>query len=112
ALAERIEAVTSQQPRAHWLERLEAVGVPCGPLNNYEQVLADPQIIAREMVVDVEHPTLGHLRALGSPIKMSRTPPDARRRAPLLGEHTEAILTEGGFSPEEIAALRAADAVG
>ncbi len=112
ALAERIEAVTSGQPRAYWLERLEAVGVPCGPLNQYEQVLANPQIVAREMVLDVEHPTLGRLRTLGSPIKMSRTPPDARRRAPLLGEHTDTILTEAGFSPAEVAALRAAGAVG
>ena len=112
ALAERIEAVTGGRPRAYWLERLEAVGVPCGPLNTYDQVLTDPQIVAREMVLDVDHPTLGRLQTLGSPIKMSRTPPDARRRAPLLGEHTEAILTEAGFSTEEIAALQAAGAVG
>ncbi|MDE3155887.1 MAG: CoA transferase [Acidobacteriota bacterium] len=112
ALADRINGVTVTRPRAHWLERLEAAGVPSGPLNDYAHVFADPQIVAREMVVDVDHPTLGRLRALGSPIKMSRTPPDARRRAPLLGEHTEAVLTEAGFSREEIAALRAAGAVG
>jgi crotonobetainyl-CoA:carnitine CoA-transferase CaiB-like acyl-CoA transferase len=112
ALADTIEAVTAGRPRAHWLQQLEAAGVPCGPLNDYAQVFADPQIVAREMVVDVEHPTLGTLRALGSPIKLSATPADARRRAPLLGEHTKDILTEAGFSTEEIAALRAARAIG
>ena len=111
ALAERIEAVTAQQTRAHWLARLEASGVPCGPLNDYAQVFADPQIVARDMVVDVDHPTLGHLRTLGSPIKLSATPPDVRRCAPRLGEHTDAILQKLGFSARGIAALRAAGAV-
>jgi formyl-CoA transferase len=60
---------------------------------------------ARELVVEVTHPTLGRMRALGSPIKMSATPPDARRRAPLLGEHSEEVLREAGFSDTEIAAF-------
>ena len=110
-LAAQIEAVTSQQPRAHWIALFEANEIPCGPINNYEQVFADPHIIAREMAVDVEHPTLGRMKALGSPIKMSGTPANPRRRAPLLGEHTEAVLMEYGFSADEIASLRAAGAV-
>ncbi len=80
ALAERIESITSQHPRAHWLGLLEANDIPCGPINNYAQVFADPQVVAREMAVDVDHPTLGHLKALGSPIKISGTPPSVRRR--------------------------------
>ena len=105
ALAARIEAVTSAQPRAHWLALFQANDIPCGPINNYEQVFADPHLIAREMAVEVDHPTLGRMRSLGSAIKMSETPTDPRRRAPLLGEHTEAVLEEYGFSAEEIAAL-------
>ena len=61
----------------HWLALFEASDIPCGPINDYAQVFADPQVLAREMVVEADHPTLGRLRTLGSPIKMSATPPDA-----------------------------------
>jgi crotonobetainyl-CoA:carnitine CoA-transferase CaiB-like acyl-CoA transferase len=91
-LASRIEAITSTQARAHWLGLFDANNIPCGPINDYSQVFQDPQVIARELVVDITHPTLGAIKALGSPIKMSATPPDVRRRAPLLGEHTEEVL--------------------
>ena len=104
-LAAAIESVTVEQPRQYWLEQLEANGIPCGPINDYAQVFADPQIVAREMAVEVEHPTLGRIRTLGSPIKMSETPPLVGRRAPLLGEHTGEVLREEGFSDEEIARL-------
>jgi crotonobetainyl-CoA:carnitine CoA-transferase CaiB-like acyl-CoA transferase len=106
ALADRIEAITSLQPRSHWLALLERHDIPCGPINDYAQVFADPQVVAREMVVETDHPTLGRLRTLGSPIKMSATPPDVSRRAPLLGEHTDEVLRETGFSDLEIATLR------
>ena len=96
-LAARIEAITSTKPRAHWLELFEAHNIPCGPINDYAQVFDDPQVIARELVVDVDHPTLGAIRALGSPIKLSETPPAVRRRAPLLGEHTEEVLAQAGI---------------
>ena len=105
ALAERIEAITIAGSCREWLGALEASDIPCGPINDYSQVFADPQVVAREMVVDVDHPTLGHLRTLGSPIKMSATPPDVRRRAPMLGEHTVEVLAEAGFTSEEIAAI-------
>ncbi len=78
-------------------------GFPCGPINDYAQVFADPQIAARGMAVEIDHPTLGRIRTLGSPIKMSATPPVVGRRAPLLGEHTEEVLREAGLSDEEIA---------
>jgi crotonobetainyl-CoA:carnitine CoA-transferase CaiB-like acyl-CoA transferase len=106
ALAALIEDVMSQQPRALWLAKLEASDIPCGPINDYAQVFADPQIIARDMVIETEHPVLGRLRTLGSPIKMSETPADPSRRGPLLGEHTEEVLKEFGFTESEIAALR------
>ena len=112
ALAARIESITSTQPRAHWLALLDANDIPCGPINDYAQVFADPQVLAREMVVETEHPTLGHLRTLGSPIKLGSTPPEVSRRAPQLGEHTDEVLQEAGFSSDEIATLRAAGAIG
>jgi len=112
ALAERIEDITCQQSRSHWLALLEANDIPCGPINNYEQVFADSQVRSREMVVEIDHPTLGRLRTLGSPLKMSDTPPDVRRRAPQLGEHTVVVLREAGFSDSEIAAMRDSGAVG
>jgi formyl-CoA transferase len=111
ALAERIEAITSREPRAHWLALLEAHDIPCGPINDYSQVFADPQVLARDMVVGVDHPTLGHLKTLGSPIKMSGTPPLVTRRAPRLGEHTDEVLMEAGLSSDEIVALRQSRAV-
>ncbi len=106
ALAERISTILHDRPRAHWLALFEANDIPCGPINDYAQVFADPQVLARGMVVESKHPVLGHLKTLGSPIKMSGTPPDASRRAPLLGEHTDAVLTEAGVSASEVAKLR------
>jgi crotonobetainyl-CoA:carnitine CoA-transferase CaiB-like acyl-CoA transferase len=110
-LAERIEAITATEHRGHWLALLEANDIPCGPINNYAQVFADPQVVARGMVVETDHPALGHLKTLGSPIKMSATPPDVSRRAPRLGEHTDQLLTEAGYDEREIAALRQSGAV-
>ena len=107
ALAERIEAVTKLRPRAHWLALFEDHGVPCGPINSYADVFDDEQIAAREMVVETDHPTLGRLRTLGSPLKMSRTPPQPGRPAPLLGQHTNDVLREAGYAPADVAALRA-----
>ena len=107
ALIDRIEAITALEPRERWLARFDAARVPCGPINRYGETFADPQVLARGMVVDIDHPTLGPLRALGSPIKMSATPPVAGRRAPLLGEHTRRVLSEAGYSETEIRAVLA-----
>jgi formyl-CoA transferase len=110
-LAARIEAITAQKPRAHWLALFDSTDIPCGPINDYAEVFADPQVRSRQMMVETDHPTLGRLRTLGSPIKMSHTPPDVRRRAPLLGEHTTEILAEAGYGADEIAVLRTSGAV-
>jgi len=109
-LAAMIDTVTMTRPRAFWLEQLEQAGVPCGPILDYEDALTTPQAIAREMTIDVDHPTLGRLRALGTPIKMSATPLDPSRRAPLLGEHTDDVLRDLGYSDAEIEQLRSAGA--
>lgn len=110
-LAALIDAATATEPRAYWLEQLDKAGVPCGPILDYEDALTTPQALAREMTVDVEHPTLGPLRTLGTPIKMSATPLNPRRRAPTLGEHTDDVLAAAGYSDDEIEQLRNAGAV-
>jgi formyl-CoA transferase len=110
-LAALIDAVTRTRPRAFWLEQLEQAGVPCGPILDYQHALTTPQAVAREMTLQVDHPTLGRLRTLGTPIKMSATPLNPRRRGPLLGEHTDAVLAAAGYSADEIEQLRSKGAV-
>ena len=110
-LARLIEEETARQPVAFWLAELEGAGVPCGPILDYEDALTTPQAIAREMTVDVDHPTLGPLRTLGTPIKMSSTPLNPKRRGPLLGEHTDQVLSQAGYSEDEIEQLRSSGAV-
>jgi len=99
------------KPAEYWLGALEEVGVPCGPVNDMLQALADPQTIAREMVVEVEHSTLGSVKTIGLPIKFSQTPGKVRSGAPLYGEHTTAILGAYGFDADEIAALHEEGAI-
>src|SRR5918998_665637 len=99
------------KPAKHWLTALDGEGVPCGPVYDMLQALADPQTIAREMVVEVEHSTLGPTKTLGLPIKFSETPGKVRSGAPVYGEDTRAILAEAGFSAEEISAFEREGAV-
>ena len=89
-----IEAVTRTQTQAHWIEVLNAAGVPCGPVLTVPQALADPQVLHEEMVVDVPHPGRGMVRMSGFPLKFSETPLQMRRPAPELGADTEAVLAE------------------
>ena len=111
SLAAAIEAVTAGRPRAYWLEHFEANDIPCGPINTYRDVMNDPQVQAREMVVETKHPTLGTIHTLGTPIKLGATPLRPGRPAPLLGQHTDEVLAEAGYGQEAIAALRASRAV-
>ena len=99
------------KPAAHWLSVLEQKGVPCGPVYDMLQALADPQTRARNMVVEVEHSTLGRVETLGLPVKFSQTPGGVRTGASIYGEHTRAVLTEHGFGDDEIAALEREGAI-
>jgi crotonobetainyl-CoA:carnitine CoA-transferase CaiB-like acyl-CoA transferase len=101
-----IETVTVTQPRTHWLDRCEASGVPAGPIYSVPEALDDPHARARGMVQELPHPTLGRVKTLGNPVKMSATPPLLSRPAPGLGEHTDAILTELGIDGAGVARLR------
>lgn len=107
-LAAAIEAVTVTGTRDAWLARLEAAGVPCGPILDYAEAFDQPQAKAREMAVEVDHPVLGRVRTIGTPIKMSETPLDPTRRAPLLGEHTAAVLEALGYGEAAIARMSGA----
>ena len=104
----QIEQALRTGKTAAWIEKLRAVGVPCGPINSVADALNHPHTAAREMVRTVRHPKAGDLKTLGIPFRMSGTPPSIRRAPPLLGEHTDEILAgELGLSKERIAQVRA-----
>ena len=102
ALVAAIEKVTRAKPAAHWLELLREAGVPCGEIADYRDVFDDPHLLARHFFVDLEHPVLGALRGLGSPLRLERTPVRHRRAGPLLGEHTAEVLREIGCSDADV----------
>jgi formyl-CoA transferase len=110
-LAGELESVLKSRDTDDWVAALLAAGVPCGPLRNYEQACRDPHTLAREMVVTMEHPAEGEIRGLGIPVKLSGTPGEIRRPAPMLGEHTDELLAGLGYSAADISALREQGAV-
>ncbi len=95
------------RPRQHWIDRLTSAGVPCGSVRNFAELFADPQLAAREMIAELEHSTIGPLKVLGIPVKLSDTPGSVRTPPPLLGQHTDAVLSQDlGYSADAIAGLR------
>jgi len=90
-----------------WLEVLHAAGVPSGPLYDISEVYADPQVQAREMLVETTHPRMGRVRHIGAPVKLSATPSTIRRPAPLLGQHSREVLIEAGVTIADVDALEA-----
>jgi formyl-CoA transferase len=106
-----VEPLVRARPVAFWVERLEAAGVPCGPINNIAQALADPQVAARELRIDLPHPLAGVVPLVANPIKLSATPAAYERPPPTLGQHTDEVLRECGLDDIEIARLKSLGAV-
>jgi crotonobetainyl-CoA:carnitine CoA-transferase CaiB-like acyl-CoA transferase len=100
------------RPSAEWLEQLTAADVPCGPVLTRNQMIRHPHVLAMEIAEEYQHPRAGRLRQSRAAARFSKTPPSIRRGAPALGEHTEAVLAEIGYSEAEIAELRDAGAFG
>lgn len=105
-----LEAVFAERPVAEWLERLAAEDVPCGPVNDYRAYLDDAglreQVEVNGYLATVDHPNLGCLRTAGIPIHLSGTPPDSVRPAPELGQQTEEVLLDLGYTWEQIEELK------
>ncbi len=108
ALVPLVAGVMATRQRDDWLAALEAVGVPCGPINTLDQVFADPQVLARGMKLELPHPLAGSVPQVGNPLKFSATPIAYERAPPLCGEHTAEVLRERlGLTDAAIAALAA-----
>jgi crotonobetainyl-CoA:carnitine CoA-transferase CaiB-like acyl-CoA transferase len=110
-LVPMLETMFEQRPAEHWLQALQAAGIPCAPINEVDEILEADYLRARGMVVELEHPQAGPVRSLGNPVALAGTPPSYRLPPPTLGQHTAEILAEMGYGTEEIAALRQAGAI-
>jgi formyl-CoA transferase len=111
ALNARLEGFTRERTSADWIERLNAAGVPSGPINSIDQVFADPQVEHLGLARLVDHPTLGPIHVVGQAVSLSGTPEHAYSPTPERGEHTDEVLAKLGCDAETIAGLRARDVV-
>jgi formyl-CoA transferase/CoA:oxalate CoA-transferase len=106
AMREPLDRAFRTATSADWVQRLNAAGVPNGEVRNIDQMLNDPQLAARQMIETLMHPTVGATKVIGAPIKLSATPASVRTAPPVLGQHTEAVLGELGYSSHDVARLR------
>jgi len=104
-LERSIEALLVTHPTAHWVSKLDAAGIPGGPVYRYDQVLNDPHVLARQMVVDITHPKIGAMKTIGLPIKSTGDLTAIRAPAPWLGQHSDEIVRTIGYSSIDIEAL-------
>jgi len=111
-LVAQAEALFASRPTEHWLQVLDAAGVPAGPLKFTEELLEDPQVLENEFVAAFDHPLMGPVRQMGPMLQMSETPLRVQGPSPTLGEHTEQVLEGLGYPPEAIANLRAKGILG
>ena len=108
-IEDNLTRILSSNTCDYWLQRLEAKRIPCARVNNFSEALNDEQVLARNMVVDLEHPNGKKTKGPGNPIKLSRTAEESFSPAPLLGEHTHGVLTELlGYSDSQVESLRSA----
>jgi crotonobetainyl-CoA:carnitine CoA-transferase CaiB-like acyl-CoA transferase len=110
-LVDILDPVFATRSRDEWVSLLKARDVVCSAVQDYRDLVRDPQVIANEYIQEVEHPTAGRIREMAAPIKFSRTKPRFRNTAPEFGQHTEEILLEHGFSWEDIGRFRAQRAI-
>lgn len=96
----------------HWVKLISDAGVPCGPINRVSDVVKDPQVLSRNMIVDIPHPKVPDLRVPGSPLKLSETPPGIRRPPPALGQDNKDVLGELGYDANGIADLKERGVIG
>ena len=108
ALLPRLRDIIRGKPCDQWLRELRAAGVPCGRINTVAEALGDPHVLERGFIIELEHPALGPIKSLATPIHLADTPLVYRRHPPRLGEHSDEVAGEIGYSPAEIAQLRAA----
>ncbi|HXP05921.1 MAG TPA: CoA transferase [Stellaceae bacterium] len=108
AMNAAVEARLKTETTAHWIETLNAAGVPCGRVMGLTEVFTDPQVVAQQMVLTQHHPGHGDVKMLGFPIKFTQAPCELRRPAPEIGADTDQVLAGLGYSAGEIAAMRAA----
>lgn len=104
--------ITKRKSKADWIATLEKVNVPCGPINDLEEVFANEQVVSRQIEMQLPHPTAGTMKLVNSPMRLSATPVEVRMAPPTLGQHTDEVLRERlGLSTEQIAALRNKQAI-
>jgi formyl-CoA transferase len=102
-----LEAMTRKKTKSEWIALLEKASVPCGPINNFQEVFENEQVKARDIQINVPHPTAGTMKLVASPMRLSKTPVEVRMAPPTLGQHTEEILRERlGLSAQDIDLLR------
>ncbi|HSU46669.1 MAG TPA: CaiB/BaiF CoA-transferase family protein [Arthrobacter sp.] len=104
-LIPQIEQAMLTRTTAQWVQTLDDAGVPVGPIQTVDQAVQDPQVLARGIIVELDHPTAGPLKVVGCPVRLTRTPPSVRTPPPILGQHTDEVLAALGFSDDDIASL-------